>query len=263
MYFLTINSNTNVEDNFGTSNYREIEKRLFQKNSNESSQGSNRNVNEPAANAAEYLYSPGDQARVSINIIGDPAWLAQGEVWSGVRSDGSTRGYDPYSAVFLPDGTINFDARETLFEINFKKPVDYSVQTGVMDTTNSYLQTYVYRAVKIVSRFSKGRFTQDLDGALIVFPNLQEQRYLAQGTTEELPSLQSLPGINGPVASGEVTESTNTTSGQSTFAQQGPGSARAIGQQGFGMAGEENNALDALAEDAVTLQQNQIMNRDP
>lgn len=274
LYFLTINNNTNIEENFGTSNYREIEKRLFQKNSNESNQGSNRNVNEPAANAAEYLYSPGDQARVSINIIGDPAWLGQGEVWSGVRSDGSNSGYDPYSAVFLPDGTINFDARETLFEINFKKPVDYRIDTGVMDTTNSYLQTYVYRAIKINSKFSKGQFTQDLDGALIVFPNLQEQRYLTgistlptfpQVTTEELdnrPIGEVLPQLGSTPSALTGVDSTNIVTGP-TQAQQSPGSARAIGQQGFNMAGDENNALDALAEDAVTLGENQIMNRDP
>ena len=277
LYFLTLNNNSaNIEDNFGTSDYREIEKRLFQKNSAQSNQGTDTNVNEPAANAAEYLYSPGDQSKVSLNIIGDPAWISQGELWSGVRSDGpNNNGYDPYTAVWLPDGTINFDARETLFEINFKKPVDYSINTGVMDTTNSRLQTYVYRAVQIESSFSKGKFTQQLDGVLIVFPNLEEQKYFTDNLstfglnvvdTEDQISIgqvaNTLSVLGGAVAESSGASTDNFTSGTSNFAQQSPGSARAFGQRGFAQAGDESNALDAIAADNETFQLNQTIARD-
>jgi hypothetical protein len=46
--------------------------------SGQSSQGSPGRANEPAANAADYLYSPADNNLCTVTIIGDPAWLQQG-----------------------------------------------------------------------------------------------------------------------------------------------------------------------------------------
>jgi hypothetical protein len=88
------------------------------------------------ANAADYLYSPGDQGRVNLTIIGDPSWIAQGEVWSGIRStqtqENSDDAQDPFLAPFLPDGTINYDAREVLFEVAWNTPADYDLGTGTI-----------------------------------------------------------------------------------------------------------------------------------
>jgi hypothetical protein len=80
----------------------------------------------------------------------------------------------------LDDGTINYEGQEALFEIAFNQPVDYNLDTGVMDpTTNNYnktdtsagsaRQSYVYRATEVTSTFSQGRFTQELNGVLILF----------------------------------------------------------------------------------------------
>jgi len=109
-------------------------KRSFSPNSGQSNQGQKGNTYEPAANAADYLYSPGDQGQVSMTIIGDPAWIAQGTLWRGVHStaDIDTSLVDVYFDPFLADGTINFDAREALFEIVFKKPTDYDLNQGLL-----------------------------------------------------------------------------------------------------------------------------------
>ena len=175
LYYITVNSRQSPQTSKNTSDYREIEKRLFAPNSPQTNQGEKGNRNEPSANAADYLYSPSDQGRVKLTIIGDPAWIQQGEVWSGVRSTKKIEdeSYDAYFDAFLPDGTINFDAREALFEINFNKPADYDLQSGVMKVsgTNVKSQSYIYKATIVTSNFRQGRFTQELEGVLLIFPD--------------------------------------------------------------------------------------------
>jgi len=111
-----------------TSNLTDIPRFVYQPASGQSSQGAQGKANEPAANAADYLYSPGDIGKVKIKILGDPAWIAQGEIF---------RGNDPRTfsfSAFNPDGTINLESQEILFEIVWQRPVDYDVDgTGLMD----------------------------------------------------------------------------------------------------------------------------------
>lgn len=172
----------NTPQAINTLDYREVQKYMYQTRSNESDQGNAGKVNEGGASAADRLYSPGDLSEVKISIVGDPAWLIQGEVWSGVA--GTSFSYDP----FLPDGTINTESQEALFEIRFNKPVDYDIGTGVMDPSQRIqganakisrppnaadtgpTQSYVYKTKQVVSVFAKGKFTQDIDGVLINFP---------------------------------------------------------------------------------------------
>lgn len=190
LYYVVINSAAFGNDDRRI-DYREQPKRYFQPRSNESDQGHSGRVNEPAANAAERLYSIGDLAKARITIVGDPAWIPQGETWQGVGSFTT----DP----FLPDGSVNIGAEEPLFAIAFNKPADYDLNTGVADPAgkqvgggNSLLsitgeasQVYIYRAISVTSSFAKGRFTQDLEGVLVLFPN-QRIRYNEDDTIETL-----------------------------------------------------------------------------
>lgn len=134
LYYITVNSRQLAPNTAASFNYAVAEKRFFSPNSGQSNQGVDKNVNEPVANAADYLYSPGDQGRVNLKIIGDPGWIAQGTVWSGIRGTKKpdSESNDVYFDAFLSDGTINYDAREVLFEIRFNTPSDYSIETGVL-----------------------------------------------------------------------------------------------------------------------------------
>jgi hypothetical protein len=126
-YLYYIVTNTEQRPPNRTADYRSYEKRAFQPRSNESAQGAPGATFEPSASAASVLYSPGDTARVKLKILGDPGWIQQGELWSGVE------GLDKfYYGPFLPDGTINYDSQEILFEVRFDTPVDYNLQTGLM-----------------------------------------------------------------------------------------------------------------------------------
>lgn len=131
-----------------------------------SSQGAEGITNSIGASAADYLYSPRDIAAVNLNIIGDPAWLQQGEAGAGVNS--FSFNFNPFN----PDGGINFDAQEIIFDLQWNTVADYDVNgTGLANpnktpSTAQASQTYTYTATEVTSKFSKGKFEQDLLGKL-------------------------------------------------------------------------------------------------
>jgi len=148
-------------------------KLTHQPRSGQSSQGADLRTNEPAANLADSLYNPADLGTANLTIVGDPAWLQQGE------ASFSAPGKDSFIAgAFLPDGTINFDSQQILFEIVINTPTDYDLRTGLMDVNNRSVgqnniqakplnESYVYIANTCTSEFNKGKFTQNLKGTLL------------------------------------------------------------------------------------------------
>lgn len=152
---------------------RELPFLNYQSRSTESAMGADGRTNEMAANAAEYLYNPSDNASAKIKIIGDPAFIQQGSVAGALKSDKIS--FSP----FAPDGTINFDVRDVLFEIVWQRPEDYDLETGIADpyarTKNIFgdrqpVQSIVYRIKEVVSNFAQGTFTQDIDATIYTLP---------------------------------------------------------------------------------------------
>jgi hypothetical protein len=132
---------------------------------------------EANANAAEMLYSPSDLANATVKIVGDPAWIMQGSNFR-IPTD-EMFGGTALSTGFMPDGSIAFDNQDVLFEINWQRPEDYNLNTGLADpysqTQKKYnnrtaLQSRVYRCKKVLSEFRHGAFTQTLEGAMFYFP---------------------------------------------------------------------------------------------
>jgi hypothetical protein len=149
----------------------------FQTNSTESNQGADGQTNEIVANAAEQLLQPGAIKEANVTIVGDPAWLQQGEA-----SLGQLRNQWNFGS-FLPDGTLNFDAGQILFRIAFNAPADYNSSEGIMrpglassvapgpvqGSSNGPAQiNRVYIATKVTSSFNRGKFTQQLTGSLLL-----------------------------------------------------------------------------------------------
>jgi hypothetical protein len=154
-----------------TSSMRDIPMYTYMPASNASRQGADVKGNEIPANASEYLYSPGDLGQAKLRIIGDPAWIQQGSLAGGVNTQ--EFGY----SAFLPDGTINFDASQVMFEIAWQRPEDYNLSTGLADPyarpgneARQPQQSNVYHCVRVVSEFKAGKFEQTLEGALFMFP---------------------------------------------------------------------------------------------
>lgn len=162
-------------------------KRQYQTASGQASQDATGKTNEPGANAADQLYSPGDLGMGEITIVGDPAWLQQGETAAGLRRT------DPeYFKAFLDDGTINFDSQQILFEVGYNTPSDYNLASGLIEpkwgnldtNTQKYYSTRVeglaqitrtYLATEVVSFFNKGKFTQTVKGTLMPYENLVDK----------------------------------------------------------------------------------------
>lgn len=200
LYYIVVNGNQPPK-NGPILDYRDIPKKAYQTRSQESDQGQDGKINEPAANAATSLYSPADLSRVKISIVGDPAWIAQGEIWRNIRAFS----YSP----FQPDGTINYEIQEPLFEIAWNKPVDYSLTTGLIEPnqrTNGAneidslapgpTQSYIYRAISVTSSFRQGKFTQDLEGVLVQFPSTAIKKNDAPSEYEEFSTLTPSPNSN-------------------------------------------------------------------
>jgi hypothetical protein len=130
-----------------------------------SSQGAEGLTNSIGASAADYLYSYADIANINISIVGDPAWLQQGELAYGVNS--ATFNFNPFN----PDGGINFDAEEIIFDFQWNTVSDYAVDTtglaSPVRSGNNNTQIYNYKAKTVISKFSQGKFEQELSGTLI------------------------------------------------------------------------------------------------
>tara|TARA_R110000782_G_scaffold3684_2_gene13304 strand:- start:8 stop:1555 length:1548 start_codon:yes stop_codon:yes gene_type:complete len=130
-----------------------------------SSQGAEGLANSIGASAADYLYSYADIANITMSILGDPAWLQQGELAYGINS--ATFNFSPFNL----DGGINFDAEEIVFDFQWNTVTDYAVNTtglaSPVMTGNKNTQIYNYKTVSVTSKFSQGKFEQELKGALI------------------------------------------------------------------------------------------------
>lgn len=203
LYYLTLSgASINLAGNYLNQEGEQV-KYNFQTNSVESSQGADGKVNEPVSNAAEYLFQPGALKEATVSIVGDPAWLQQGEA-----SLGQSRNNWNFGS-FLPDGTINFDSGQVLFRIAFNAPADYDSGTGIVraglassvapgpaqGSANGPAQinrTYITK--EVISYFNKGRFTQTLKGALLMKQTTadnQAARALALNQQQQAVSLMS------------------------------------------------------------------------
>ena len=177
LYNLTV-TGTSAKDNIAaaqrealTSSMREIPKYTYMTASSESRQGEQGRALEVQANAAEYLYSPGDMGTTKMRIIGDPSWIQQGSISGGVNAKEFS--FSP----FFADGTINFDAEQVMFEISWQRPKDYDITTGLADPyaggnnkDRLPIQSTVYQATRVISEFRQGKFEQTIEGSLFMFP---------------------------------------------------------------------------------------------
>jgi hypothetical protein len=172
LYRLII-SGLNVPVQQARTDFRDQYRRTYLPTSENHAKGADGYVNEPGDNAASFLYSPTDQARAKLRIVGDPGWMQQGEVATGVSA--RTFNFD----AFNDDGTINYDSQEVVFDISWNQPVDYDLNTGLAEITNTGRRpdgtfnnqpqfNFTYTAVKCRNIFSKGRFEQELEGRLLI-----------------------------------------------------------------------------------------------
>jgi hypothetical protein len=127
-------------------------------------QGAEKQANAIGASAADYLYSKSDISNCTLTIVGDPAWIQQGEAATGVS--GKNFDFSPFNA----DGGINFDAQEIIFDVQWNPGVDYDLTGTGLANPNVAAKPqaiYTYKASEVTSRFFKGKFEQVLTGTFI------------------------------------------------------------------------------------------------
>ena len=181
LYQITVNGNdpknnaaTQIRDEH-TSDASEILRYMYSPRSTESSSGADGKEFEANANAAEVLYSPGDLAEAKVKIVGDPAWISQGEEYVDLSNPQERQAIQ--ESGFQADGSISFNTSDVMFEMVWQRPQDYDIETGLADPFSKSvvqgkrkgIQSRIYKSVSLVSEFRQGRFEQTLTGHLFQF----------------------------------------------------------------------------------------------
>lgn len=216
------NSVAAIQREASTSSLRDIAKFNYAVTSGQSSQGSSdTRLNEVAANAAEYIMSPGDLANAKIKILGDPDWIQQGSLFKEIKP-GETQVADVTG--FEADGSISFETGDVLFEVVWQRPEDYDLATGVADPySGGYsgrankarepIQSRVYQARHVLSEFRQGAFYQTIEGTLYMFPLPNKKNTVqASGSATTSDALDSQrPAATGGVAGANPANQTAAT----------------------------------------------------
>jgi hypothetical protein len=159
-------------NNDTTGDARYVEKKFFETAPDSSTQGGKGNSTRPAAQLASRLYDPADVSKSTIEIVGDPDWILQSELFYSASNLGA----------FEPDGSINANAGETLYEIRFNRVVDYDMATGLTPVYTQNLdqsqitgeknlaqESIVFTCLEVTNYFKEGKFTQKLEGTVRTF----------------------------------------------------------------------------------------------
>lgn len=141
-----------------------------------------------------YLYSPSEQIKANIKILGDPDFIMPVE--SGSLSDLLSKWYGP-------SFSINANTGQVFIEIGFNEVIDYSKNTGLLEPKNNIkfwnypedieAQTkgrMVYMVTNVTSRLSNGVFTQDLKTVIPNFALKSKAKSLAETKSDVLTAIQ-------------------------------------------------------------------------
>jgi hypothetical protein len=114
-----------------------------------------------------FLYSPADQLKAKIVILGDPDYLMTS----------TTKGYEEaITKWFGTDQSINPNSGQVFIEIDFRSAEDYNEDTGILepskdgdilfwdypDSIKKDVQGVIYMVWQVISTFNKGIFQQEL-----------------------------------------------------------------------------------------------------
>ena len=130
-----------------------------------------------------YTSQRGDLLNIKMQIIGDPAFIKQDDIY---YNPGSPAKYLKFSqsrtsnaaVPITASGQILFDSQQVYVKVNFKNAIDINDKIGIVNKqdilTNGRMTdgtfSGVYRVLQVTSEFNRGEFTQTLD--LIRMPDV-------------------------------------------------------------------------------------------
>ena len=119
------------------------------------------------------MYSPGDLQKFKLKILGDPDYLTPTY---------SAADMAKLNAFYGPDFTIDPSQGQVFIEIDFQQVEDYDTQTGLLKPNHDiffanypdYIKAkgFIYMITEVTSTFSKGKFEQDIVGAVPEFAHI-------------------------------------------------------------------------------------------
>lgn len=144
-----------------------------------------------------FLYSPADQLNARVEILGDPDYLMPA-VGQGVTT--------ALQKWYGPDFSINPNSGQVFIEINFRQGSDYKNKDGLLEVSKdgdilfwdyppelkTKIKGVAYMLVSIVSKFSKGKFTQELKTKVPPFSGTKKTATTA--TTASAPTVAATDG---------------------------------------------------------------------
>jgi hypothetical protein len=166
-----------------------------------------------------FLYSPGDQLKAKIVILGDPDYLMTS----------TTKGYEEaITKWFGTDQSINPNSGQVFIEIDFRDAEDYSPSTGKKadgllnpsqdgnilfwkypDSIKKDVQGTIYMVWQVISTFEKGIFKQELK--VCIPPFVSDQAKSKSENDREVDSLLSRYPAPTPSEFNTVDTATNNT----------------------------------------------------
>jgi hypothetical protein len=155
-----------------------------------------------------YTRQRGDALNIKLQIIGDPAFIKQDDIFYNPGSPDeyadfiSNRTSNNSKTPIGQNGQILFDAEQVYIELNVKNAIDINDSIGIVNkqdilmngrTTNGTFSG-IYKVLTVSSQFSRGQFTQTLD--LVRIPDALNP--------PSAPVMNSNRIINNPSASSDA-----------------------------------------------------------
>lgn len=126
-----------------------------------------------------FLYSPSDQLNAKITILGDPDYLMTSTARGLAIASARWNGEDGWS--------INPNTGQAFIEIQFRNAEDYDLSTGLLNPSNDEdtvfwpypdsvkeaIQGVAYMVWQVISTFSRGMFTQELQTVIPPFDDIK------------------------------------------------------------------------------------------
>lgn len=143
---------------------------------NQQNMGFNSQQNTDVAIAADIVNSiytsssAGDMMNIDLQIIGDPDFIKQDDIFYSPN----TESYPPPEDKYTENGSMMTDRGDIFFYIRFRTPVDIDLDTGglrQLTADTKYLDsdfTGVYRVIMVNNEFKSGQFTQSINAVRII-----------------------------------------------------------------------------------------------
>ena len=211
--------------------------------SSKPAQEGNERLTDLSSLLAHRLYSFSDIAQATFEILGDPDWIIQSEVFYNAPPPHAY--YEP----FMPDGSVNGGSGEILYSITINQVNDYDLNTGLA-TAQTQLEptgytgnpdikivgeTTIFRAITCTSYFKQGKFTQRLVGAIKLDnndPAKVEQKKKVEQKVKPAPKIVDYGDETKRLQKRHTEELPPPPAGPAPGAAGSPGTAAAAGMLG-------------------------------